>query len=171
MYILYTDSVLNKDVEAQTSISLSPCSSNRERGGVVSLPTTPLPPSFWLPPSLGRMNMGGGVCGGVRLPRVQPRSAAAVVPLPPKPEPGWEPARVPPARSQRGRTPCAQPLTRKRGRNRRSQGTLLIPLPRQLGCPFLSAWRCSSQWKDDGKTTTAYLGEEGAGGKQPGGFV
>lgn len=43
MYILYTDSVLNKEVEAQNSIGVSLCSSDKWARSCASFPTTPLP--------------------------------------------------------------------------------------------------------------------------------
>lgn len=43
MYILYTDSVLNKDVEAQNSIGISLCSSDKWEWNCASFSTTPFP--------------------------------------------------------------------------------------------------------------------------------
>lgn len=64
MYILYTDSVWNKDVEAQNSImSLSPCSFDRERRSRVSShgssPVLLVLGTQRLHPSLGGMAGGG----------------------------------------------------------------------------------------------------------------
>lgn len=83
--------------------------------------------------------------------------------------------------SEREGLPALHLLPRRGEETWTSQRALLISLPTWLGCPFLSTWQCSFSGRTmpsplmgtvgGRETTTAYLGEKGAGGKQgPGSF-
>lgn len=138
MYILYTNSVWNKDVEAQNSIMiLPPCSFNGEwRSRVSSHGSSPIPLLLGtqrLHPSLG------GMAGGWAVPSLSPKACART---------GARAGGTSPR--GRGRTPRALLLTGTRGRTMNS--TLVISI---LRCPFLS------QWKDDAKSPGGDRGWQG----------
>ena len=126
-----------------------------------------------LSPSLGGMNMGRGGWVGVRLVS----GCSFPFPFPPK-----ACARAGATSLQAsGKDSPRSTSYQEEGKNHGRANALLISLPTQLGCPFLSTWQCSFSGRTmpsplmgtvgGRETTTAYLGEKGAGGKQgPGSF-